>query len=274
MIDYYRSLWNLTTKINKSDLNIFSLAVIASVYLNLTSNSGKKDQSEESKKGLSEREILEYLIKAQREQVELIIKKSKELLKIMEEAYRGIGYETLYIEGELTSRGLFGVSEIFGRPIFEIGLYLDPYLNVPIIPASTIKGSVRSAYELTFSMNQSELDKLFGSKNTQGICIFTDAYPIQPGLKGFILYPDVITPHYKDDLLGEDKVQPNPIVHLSIAPKSVFGFIIAIKDSIDDEIKSKLYRAISIAFNMGIGARVAVGYGIFNIRKFCRGFVK
>ena len=88
----------------------------------------------------------------------------------------------------------------------------------------------------------------------------------------YILYPDVITPHYADDILDETRVVPVPIPHLSVAPYTTFRFIVGIhKKRIErvclksnNIVEKYIVYATKLAFQLGIGARTAIGYGIFS----------
>ena len=137
-----------------------------------------------------------------------------------------------------------------------------------MIPASSIKGAIKAAYEDLFPERNEEIKRLFGSKEEQGICIFTDAYPVRPGERGYVLYPDVMTPHYKGDVLSELEAEPTPIQYISIAPKTLFGFIIAIKRNISGEMKRRFREALFMAIGLGLGAKTMIGYGSFRIIKF------
>jgi len=193
----------------------------------------------------------------------------KKYLKELKDVYSWLGKSEM-IRVKLIDRGLFGASQKFAKYLFEVGLEIDPYMNVPIIPASTIKGALRKAYETLQPKRGWPLpEKIFGSSRspegggTIGAFIFTDGYPVEAGRGGYVLYPDVITPHYPADLMGELDHEPKPISHLSIAPETCFGFVVAYKrEEITDEI---LRETIKLAIDMGIGARTSAGYGVFEL---------
>jgi CRISPR-associated protein Cmr6 len=207
---------------------------------------------------------------------------------------RGIVRE---IEMKLTYRGSFGVSSTFGQIPFEVGLYIHPYFNVPYIPASSIKGAIRNAYYYYLVNHENESNKkpdeecnrLFGDSNFAGLVGFTDAFPIQEGENGYILYPDIINPHYKDTR-NEMEVEPRPIIFLTVAPGTIFKFYmyvikerekekggkkekrkiemgakkdLAVKLIPDMEKLGKLDLALLYGLSMGIGAKTALGYSQF-----------
>lgn len=254
---WYEELWELAKRIEKEKLNLFSLSSIVSPYVNLAKNKGEVAKRK--------RDVLELLVEASREQAQNAIRGPRELLNLIMKYYRDAHYGTIYVEAELIGRGLFGASEIFGSTLFEVGMHFDPYLSLPVIPASSIKGAVKAIYENRFPRGTEEIGKLFGSKDEQGTCIFTDAYPVRLGEHGYLLYPDVMTAHYKGDMLGELGVEPTPIPYISVAPGTTFGFVIAMK-KIGSELR-KLREALLLALGAGLGAKTIIGYGTFMVNK-------
>ena len=163
---------------------------------------------------------------------------------------------------KLVSRGIVGMGESFGLVPFEVGLSFHPLYNVPYIPSSTIKGAVRNACR---ELNDENIVKeMFGTSGFAGIIGFTDAFPVEKGKKkiNYILYPDIITPHYPE-AGTELEVSPNPIVHLSIAPGTIFRFLIYAREKIDSNFEYILIKSLLYALSKGIGARTSVGYSLF-----------
>jgi len=244
------------TRINKmirlDELNLFSAALLYTV----------------EKKGPEKKtEILEKLVKSSKEQAMQLCERARKRLYEIIEACRRTGYRFISSEGELiearlNSRGFFG-SRTFGYTLFEIGLEFDPYLNLPIIPGSSIKGAIRSAWK-ALELGEGE-EVIFGRRESVGSCIFSDALPIEPNPDGFILYPDVITPHYHNDIMDETRAEPRPVTYPSIAPGVKFGFVIAVDRTISSDLFRKLISALTLAFNMGLGAKTSIGYGVFTI---------
>jgi len=252
----FASLTQIREKIQPNELNLFSAASLASIECNL------KGRPPEMKA-----EILEWLVKSSKEQAMQLCERARKRLYKIIEACRRTGHRLIHptgelIEARLNSRGLFG-SRTFGYTLFEIGLEFDPYLNLPIIPGSSIKGALRSAWK-ALELGEGE-EVIFGGKGYMGSCIFSDALPIEPNPDGFILYPDVITPHYHDDMMDEAKAEPRPVTYLSIAPGVKFGFVIAVDGTIPPALFNKLMNALLLAFNIGLGARTSIGYGVFTI---------
>jgi len=192
-------------------------------------------------------------------------------LNQIKQAYSSLKFPILDLEAKLTYKGLVGASSSFGQLAFDVGLSFDPLLNVPYIPGSSIKGAVKAASILKKVIPDNELlEELFGNDSV-GRLDFSDAYPVEGGVKGYILIPDVLTPHYSkrgEDILGEDQVMPTPISFLSIAPATRFRFLIADRaQKADQSFLETLPKAVAVAFSLGIGAKTALGYGTFELVK-------
>lgn len=214
---------------------------------------------------------LEKTVSLLRDYCKSIIRTCEKILAEQKRAYEGLGYQTRLIRAKLLERGLFGSSQAFGKTVFEVGLEFDPYTNAPIIPGSSIKGSARNAYELLVRdpkrVDWPPVLEMFGESSAEesrkGALIFTDAYPMSPGYAGMLLFPDVLTPHYSK--AGQDRMRefgwdPIPVSYLSVAPETIFGFLIAFNKQIPSEI---IDETVETAFDLGVGAKTSVGYGRF-----------
>ena len=216
------------------------------------------------------RYALEVSVKVIKHHIEQMTQRCKRLLDEYERGYRCAGYRVARFEATLLERALPGVSQTFGKLLFEIGLEFDPYLNVPIIPGSSIKGALRVAYEYASEPNWPSVSDIFGEGGEHarvGSLIFTDAYPVEPGRGKMILYPDILTPHYSrkgEDILEEWGWEPTPIPYLSVAPGTTFGFIIASRR--DELSETNFMRVVKAAFNLGLGAKTSVGYGRLELK--------
>jgi len=237
--------------------NLFSLTTIASLKIN---SLGK---SEALVRKLIER-LTQYSSRADFRLV-------NEHLNQIKQAYSSLRFPVLDLEAKLTYRGLVGASSSFGQPAFEVGLSFDPLLNVPYIPGSSIKGAVKAAGRLKKVIPDDELVRELLGNGSVGRLDFMDAYPVEGGVKGYILIPDVLTPHYNkrgEDILEEDKVMPTPIPFLSIAPATKFRFLIADRaQKADQPFLETLLKAVAVAFSLGVGAKTALGYGAFELVK-------
>lgn len=132
---------------------------------------------------------------------------------------------------------------------FEIGIAFDWLLNVPYIPGSSIKGSMRRSLD-------------GGSTRRKDFFTVYDAYPVETST-GYLLVPEVITPHYKD-VETELDVKPNPLVHLVVPPGVVFRVIISIDEDCKRNLES-IKNAFRSALRRGIGAKTSVGYSYFRL---------
>ncbi|AET32462.1 type III-B CRISPR module RAMP protein Cmr6 [Pyrobaculum ferrireducens] len=143
----------------------------------------------------------------------------------------------------------------------EIGISWHPIFNIPYIPATSLKGALRA----TFPNSLCELDKtaLFGEQSEEGKLTVFDAYPVKWEK---LVEPDVITPHYKEvsGVIHEAAADPIPLVFPAIPPGVTFAFIIGVKShGLGSECVTELFNAVRDALRLGVGAKTAIGYGIF-----------
>jgi CRISPR-associated protein Cmr6 len=86
----------------------------------------------------------------------------------------------------------------------EIGLAWHPLFNAPYIPATTLKGAHRAgARRGACGLPPADL---FGYVGQEGALVITDALPTSSAA----VEPDVITPHYKEPDIREDRTEPTP----------------------------------------------------------------
>lgn len=203
-------------------------------------------------------------------------------------------YEVLIITAQLISPLITGIGQAHPN---EVGMTLDHTLGIPYIPASSIKGIVRFSHTLGLlgdlsSKHPGEIKKdkknneeyfddeaewtnisaIFGKGGNKdnngniGNIIFLDAYPESiPEL-----YIDIMNPHYgKYYSNGEppaDYLDPNPIKFLTVARSTKFIFRAMIRKDKSNEFKKLVNNALEKALTEeGIGAKTAVGYGMFKI---------
>jgi CRISPR-associated protein Cmr6 len=174
-----------------------------------------------------------------------------------------------------------------GASVYETSMTLHHIYGFPYIPASSVKGVLRS-WILVNYFNGSEdknaeekagkcenFQKIFGTQEEAGKIIFFDTFPTKPPK----IEVDVMTPHYGDyytdnenkkRIAPTDTMSPNPIPFLTVAD-TPFQFLFGSKDF---EINQKLWSfeeggeaktlsewLKSALENHGIGAKTAVGYG-------------
>ena len=154
--------------------------------------------------------------------------------------------------------------------IYETSIRLHHIYGIPFIPASAIKGVVRS-YIISEKFGNKEEDalkddefvKVFGSQESEGKVTFFDAFPTsKPTIK-----VDIMNPHYgdyysdkKNKVAPTDTMKLNPINFLTVE-NTTFEFFIASRDEIDKQCISLFEKALK---NHGIGGKTAVGYGYFD----------
>jgi len=112
-------------------------------------------------------------------------------------------------------------------------------------------------------INFNELIKIFGTQEEEGKVIFFDAFPSED----IKLKIDIMNPHYPDYYSGKepptDWQSPNPIKFLTVE-KTKFTFYLCLKPSEGSQLleKAKILLEDSLK-NYGIGAKNALGYGLF-----------
>ena len=165
----------------------------------------------------------------------------------------------------------------------KLGFYFDWTTGLPIIPGSSVKGVLRSAfktidfikalltvkYEINFTDGQIEKWEIdiFGSpsgsdKAQKGGDIFHDAVIIAAPTP--FLADDFITPHInRDNPKMSPFSNPTPLMFLKVLPNVTFQFQFDLKDSdgLSSIEKKELFEEILKL--LGIGAKTNVGYGQF-----------
>ncbi|MCC6003554.1 MAG: type III-B CRISPR module RAMP protein Cmr6 [Thermofilum sp.] len=192
-----------------------------------------------------------------------------------------LGYQTVVDGVYLTLTPLaIGLRNPYTEPL-EISISWDPYMNLPFIPGSSLKGAVASlAY-----LRRSEWYKLLvgkpqestvqpGSIAQQGEqyaspIVFLDAYPVEV-LGGNLLSVDLINPHYREveGRISEPESSPTPLRFPVVSRGVAFRIVVCAtrrwllsykgKPSLE-ELKGLIGQALS----RGIGAKTSLGYGRF-----------
>ena len=237
------------------------------------------------------------------------LKFAREMMDNLASSLMDAGYSVGRLDFVLLDRGLVGSGSGVFKTVFEVGMEIDKLLGLPYYPGSSLKGAARAVCEDLISDEHDEpsdsssdskeddvCDKLFGSKEMVAPLVYTSAYPIGciEDLGPCTVYlPDVITPHYYRDgkvVEAEHEAQPNPVVHLSISPGTVFSTIVGVyshrlesvdrearrileefskydsslKEQLDASPADAVMRAglllLEVALMTGIGARTGKGY--------------
>lgn len=171
------------------------------------------------------------------------------------------------------------VTGLGGHSVYETGITLHHVYGIPYIPASSIKGVLRS-WIIYAQFENNERDALrdetfchvFGcpaesalGKAHQGKVIFFDALPI----KSPTIEPDIMNPHYPKWYGGTgapvDTDSPNPVFFLTVKD-TPFQFILGSKQwNLGSKTfwdgKTLGWWLENALVEHGIGAKTAVGYG-------------
>lgn len=149
-------------------------------------------------------------------------------------------------------------------PEIKLGFTFDYVTGLPIIPGSTIKGVLHSAFKrYPDAIDESLLsfeNEIFGDESGRGKCVFYDAYPIDVPKSKHLVGKDIITPH------PSPLKNPKPISMLKVIPGVKFLFRFDLSGfskkeglSISDSI---LMLFQEILTELGIGAKTNVGFGV------------
>jgi CRISPR-associated protein Cmr6 len=193
-------------------------------------------------------------------------------------------YNTVVFKAKLKTSLITGIGETHPH---EVSMVFDYNMGIPYIPASGIKGLVRFAHTLALiadipqekiktdkngkyfddEEDWTDVPQLFGTQRQRGSIIFLDAY----SEKIPDLHVDIMNPHYGKYYNGEsppaDYLDPNPLKFLTVAKDTVFIFRALVDKSsaeLIDKVKSAYKKALT---EEGVGAKTAVGYGLFEIKE-------
>jgi CRISPR-associated protein Cmr6 len=224
-----------------------------------------------------------------------LLEESRRYVVEVYERARSIFGSSFLIVGKLESRLL--VHTRSPTLPLDISLAWDPVLNLPYIPASTVKGVVRAYLTMNnVTVEGLSVDDLLGEARKSeheagelahvGYIVFFDAYPV--GCEKTLVEPDVITSHYSEveGRVDETSVKPRPIVFPTIAPGTTIYFPVAVNVNLARRLKEKgkvaklaegntvneILEHVQRALEMGIGAKTSIGYGRVRItgRIICR----
>lgn len=171
------------------------------------------------------------------------------------------------------------VTGLGGHSVYETGITLHHVYGIPYIPASSIKGLLRSWVIFSKFENNEKIalrDQMFCytfgcptesvlKKAHKGKVTFFDAVPIQSP----IIEPDIMNPHYPKWYGGNgapvDTDRPNPVFFLSVK-ETPFQFLMGSKEwGLDSKTfwdgKTLGWWLENALSEHGIGAKTAVGYG-------------
>ncbi|AFA39115.1 CRISPR type III-B/RAMP module RAMP protein Cmr6 [Pyrobaculum oguniense TE7] len=147
-----------------------------------------------------------------------------------------------------------------------MGISWHPVLNLPYIPASSLKGAARAYAEVNNIRPCGKApEEVFGSPTGAGLVELTDAYPVKCGDK--LIEPDIINPHYREaeGAIGEADASPTPLLFPAVARGVVFRFFIAPRAEADGKCLTDVLDVIRGALTEGIGAKTRLGYGVLKL---------
>lgn len=224
-----------------------------------------------AKKGEVKRELLKTLAqKVNREVYPKVSPVIQEILNELEEALRQhyesrLGGDVFRIRAYTKSRMIIHSKNDTSALIFEYGTALHPVFGVPYIPASSLKGVLRSYLEsfLLTELKLDSIDDVLGGRGYSSPIIITDGYPTRAGEKGRILEPDVTAPIYQLSI-KEHEARPVPVIYPVIAKNVEFTFLVAAKrEAVKyfDMVKGW----VTTAIGEGVGAKTMLGYGLLEV---------
>ncbi len=173
---------------------------------------------------------------------------AENIMSTVSEAYDSLYDAVIDLKFKLVTPGLVGAGSGIFNAIFEVGLTLDPVLGLPYYPGSTIKGALRDALIALYRDEGLPAGKaeyyaslIMGSSEVKGVGVSSvyvaDSYPVgcAMGSQGsgpcLLITGDVVTPHYYkggEVVEKEYEAQPVPVVHLAIAPGTVYRLVIGV----------------------------------------------
>ncbi|NPA69408.1 MAG: type III-B CRISPR module RAMP protein Cmr6 [Crenarchaeota archaeon] len=201
-----------------------------------------------------------------------LFERARNMIDAVKEGLRNCGYEVMEVRVKTKTRMLIGLSEeMFGRAIFEVGLMWDPYLNLPYIPGSSLKGAFRAYLELRgVRVQEHEVEDLLGTQAHASNIVFVNSYPEDCKDK-YLLIPEVTTPIYSEieGKIQESKAQPVPVIYPAVNSGVIFRIIVGIKRTYEKDERMKLLKTELLNFlietlRQGIGAKTMLGYGILD----------
>ena len=198
------------------------------------------------------------------------------LLQIGEEAGAPVGR----IELTTTSRLAIGLGA--DHPV-ENNMTLDYSIGVPMIPGSAVKGLCRAWCSIQ-EVPERVVERYFGAQPesghaASGAWVFLPAYPLPGGdTSAQLLEVDIINPHYptyyrslanprpKAALPGPDPADsPIPIQFLAVPRGVPFVFrILPRTPDVAASIPDACLVLEAALAELGIGAKTAIGYGLFS----------
>jgi CRISPR-associated protein Cmr6 len=208
----------------------------------------------------SRRKVLEYIVGEYSSTSSERFAKVLEYLKDVEESLGNSGLDYLSIKMTTRSNMVLGWSPLYF--VSEVPIAWDMILDTFYVPASAVKGIVKSSLSVAGS---SCVEELMGSRDGIGRAIVLDAYPV--GAEGRALTLDVLTPHYRPEVRdgNEYDVRPIPIPHVVVSPGVRFRTFLAYRPGGKCDARRELEEALRLSAELGWGRRTTRGYGVMEV---------
>jgi CRISPR-associated protein Cmr6 len=176
-------------------------------------------------------------------------------------ALEELGYAAIYNRNlGLMTRLAIHLRNPYTSPL-ELGTSWDPYWNLPYIPATSLKGAIRSTAELARTACLKDL----GTLEEASSVVVLDAYPILCPRGRSLVTVDIINPHYREveGKASEVESSPTPLAMLTVTSGTAFRIAILATRRRPACTEEALSRLVSEALRRGIGAKTSLGYGVF-----------
>jgi CRISPR-associated protein Cmr6 len=211
-----------------------------------------------------------YEAYSSKEDIAILLTEAKKLIDESVKALNELGYTKIVDSNFITLTPLaIGLHNPYTEPL-EISIAWDPYINLPYIPASSLKGAVAS---LAWA-DGSELYDLLSKKDEASPIVFLDSYPVEVFDKS-LLALDIINPHYREaeGKISEPESSPTPLRFLVVSKHVAFRVVICIAKRWFTFHKQKLNlneltALVSSALSRGVGAKTSLGYGRLSQKHF------
>jgi len=255
----------------KNVASLLKLEFVRKVMEALSGKPGGAAESEELRREMSEfrREIAQRIAEAYSpERAAKLLDSAKKLVDEAARALEELGYERIVDANFVTLTPLaIGLRNPYTEPL-EISISWDPYMNLPFIPGSSLKGAVAS---LAWAGNSEWYKLLRGEEGEEersaSPVAFLDAYPVEV-LGRSLLSVDIINPHYREveGGISEPESSPTPLPFLVVSKGVAFRIVVCAvrhrllsrkrRPNVED-LKSLIGQALS----KGVGAKTSLGYG-------------
>lgn len=260
----------------KNIASLLKLAFVCRVREALSGRPGRAAGSEDLRRKVNEfrHEIAQGVEEAYSPtRIANLLDSARKLVDEAVMALEELGYEKVVDANYMTLTPLaIGLRNPYTEPL-EISISWDPYMNLPFIPGSSLKGAVAS---LAWA-RKSEWYRLLRGEGGEGEdrerfaspVIFLDAYPKEV-LGESLLRVDIINPHYREveGRISEPESSPTPLPFLVVPSKVAFRVVVcAARQRLLSRKRvpslEELKGLIGQALSRGVGAKTSLGYGRF-----------